>query len=415
MDNGVLIAHLFRTEYRKVVSVLCKHFGLARMELAEDIASETFLKASETWRWRGVPANPVAWLYHVAKNDARNRLQRDAVFRRKVTPELMGHPSGAPDDDIDLSPQNITDSQLQMMFAICHPGISPEAQVGLSLRILCGFGIEEIADAFLSNRETINKRLFRARERLREVSITIAFPPPAEIDERLDTVLTTIYLLFNEGYYSASQNETLRKDLCLEAMRLCHMLVENQRTNKPAVHALLSLMYFHASRFEARFDSDGAPILYEDQDTSLWNPELISRGEYFLQTSAAGPVISKYHLLAAIGYWNTRAHDTPEKWNQILQTYDRLLLTDYSPLAALNRAFALARVRGKEEGIGAVEELALTDNRFYWALLGDLYTGIDDTRAFDYLSRALAMARTPAENAVLQRKLSRLPKAQSED
>ena len=165
MDNGVLIAHLFRTEYRKVVSVLCKHFGLDQMEVAEDITSETFLKASETWGWRGVPANPVAWLYHVAKNNARNRLQRDAVFRRKVTPELMGRPADAPDDDIDLSPQNITDSQLQMMFAICHPGISPEAQVGLSLRILCGFGIDEIADAFLSNRETIDRKA-SCRERV---------------------------------------------------------------------------------------------------------------------------------------------------------------------------------------------------------------------------------------------------------
>ena len=205
-----------------------------------------------------------------------------------------------------MSPQNINDSQLQMMFAICHPSISPEAQIGLSLRILCGFGIEEIADAFLTNKETINKRLFRAKEKLREEKINIELPIPSEIDERLATVLTTIYLLFSEGYYSVSQNKTLRKDLCLEAMRLCYMLVENKYTNKPQVNALLSLMCFHASRFEARINKNGELILYEEQDTNLWNADLISKGGYFLNCAASGNKISKYHLEASIAYWHTQ-------------------------------------------------------------------------------------------------------------
>src|SRR3979409_902921 len=162
-----------------------------------------------------------------------------------------------------------------MMFAICQPVITPEAQIGLSLRILCGFGIEEIADAFLTNKETINKRLFRAKEKLREEKIRIELPALSEIDARLAKVLRTIYLLFNEGYYSVSQDRTLRKDLCFEAMRLCYMLVENKATNKPQVNALLSLMCFHASRFEARIDQHGGIILYEDQDPGLWNADLI--------------------------------------------------------------------------------------------------------------------------------------------
>jgi len=169
-----------------------------------------------------------------------------------------------------------------MMFAVCHPSISSEAQIGLSLRILCGFGIEEIADAFLSNKETINKRLFRAKEKLREGKIKIELPGPSEIDGRLSPVLTTIYLLFNEGYYSVSQNNTIRKDLCFEAIRLCTMLVENYSTNKPEVNALLSLMCFHASRFEARIDKNGELILYEEQDYKSLEPRTDQqRGIFF--------------------------------------------------------------------------------------------------------------------------------------
>ncbi len=174
------------------------------------------------------------------------------------------------------------------MFAICHPSIAPEAQIGLSLRILCGFGIEEIADAFLTNKETINKRLYRAKEKLREENIPIELPGLAEIDERLAVVLATLYLLFSEGYYSISNNRTLRKELCFEAMRLCYMLIENKHTNKPPVNALLSLMCFHASRFEARLNKDGEMVLYDEQDTTLWDADLISKGGYFLNLSASG-------------------------------------------------------------------------------------------------------------------------------
>jgi len=251
MEHPEIIPHLFRTEYRKIVAVLCRRFGFDQIEIAEDIASDTFLTAAQVWGLDGPPKNPIAWLYHVAKNKAKNHLLRDHLFEKKIVPDLMSAPPGIDETEVDLSPQNIDDSQLQMMFAICHPSLSPEAQIGLSLRILCGFGIEEIADAFLTNKETINKRLFRAKEKLREEKTRIEFPAPREIELRLETVLTTIYLLFTEGYYSVSRNETLRKDLCLEAIRLCHMLVDNESTNTPPVNALLALMCFHASRFEA--------------------------------------------------------------------------------------------------------------------------------------------------------------------
>lgn len=408
MQQQELIPHLFRTEYRKIVSVLCRHFGFDQIENAEDIASDTFLTAAQTWSLNGVPSNAVAWLYSVAKNKAKNFLQRQNLFQNKISPEIKKTSSALAEEEIDLSPQNINDSQLQMMFAVCHPSISTEAQVSLSLRILCGFGIEEIADAFLTNKETINKRLFRAKEKLREESIKIELPGPAAIHNRLETVLTTIYLLFNEGYYSISQNTIIRKDLCAEAMRLCTMLVENESTNSPPVNALLALMCFHASRFDARLDKNGELILYEDQDTSLWNAELISKGGYYLKCAATGDRLTKYHLEAAIAYWHTQKENTPEKWENILQLYNRLLQVDYSPIAALNRTYALSRANGKKEAIVEAEKLKLTDNQFYFVLLGELYTGIDNEKANENFKKASSLAKTEPDRHAIQKKIDGL-------
>ncbi|BDA80297.1 RNA polymerase subunit sigma-24 [Leptospira kobayashii] len=408
MKNQELIPHLFRTEYRKIVSVLCRHIGFEQIDIAEDIASDTFLTASETWGLKGVPQNPAAWLYHVAKNKAKNHLQRSSIFENKIVPELKKNYSDSSEKEIDLSPENIYDSQLQMMFAVCHPSVSAEAQIGLALRILCGFGIEEIADAFLSNKDTINKRLFRAKEKLKEEKIKIELPELQEIEERLKTVLTTIYLLFNEGYYSMSANKTLRKDLCVEAIRLCNMLVENEHTDKPQVNALLSLMCFHASRFEARQNDNGEHILYEDQDKNLWNTELINKGEYFFTRATTGNKISKYHLEAAIAYWHTQKTETKEKWENILQLYNRLLQMEYSPIAALNRTFALSKANGKEEAIREAEKLNMTDNHFYFTLLGELYTGIDNNKAKLNFQNALTLAKTGSDKSAIRKKIDNL-------
>src|SRR3984893_16906842 len=247
MEQQELIPHLFRTEFRKITAVLCKVFGIENIEIAEDLAGETFLSALETWPFKGVPQNPTAWLYLVAKNKTKNYIRRNHFFSDKIADQVKYSSAANEEIEIDLSEKNITDSQLQMLFAICHPSISKEAQIGLSLRILCGFGIVEIANAFLTNKEIINKRLFRAREKLRFEKVKIEFPGEAEINKRLETVLTTLYLLFNEGYYSESQDSVLREDLCLEAMRLAYLLIENKQTNLPAVNALFALMCFHSS------------------------------------------------------------------------------------------------------------------------------------------------------------------------
>jgi RNA polymerase sigma factor (sigma-70 family) len=406
--NNDLLPHLFRTEYRKIVSVLSKRFGFNQIEIAEDIASDTFLTATQVWGLNGLPPNPTAWLYAVAKNKARNHLERNTLFESKISPELEKVYSNINEFEIDLSPENINDSQLSMMFAICHSSISVEAQIGLSLRILCGFGIEEIADAFWTNKETINKRLFRAKERLRDEKVEIELPENLEIQNRLGSVLKTIYLLFNEGYYSISQNKTLRKDLCLEAIRLCSMLVENRDTDKPEVNALLSLMCFHISRFDARRKKNGDWILYEDQDTSLWDSDWVGKGGYFLNRSATGKQISKYHLEAGIAYWHNQKQDTKEKWENILLLYNHLLQIEYSPVIALNRTYALSKANGKLVALTEAKKLNLKGNQFYFILLGELFTGIDKHSAKENYEKALSLAKTNPDKLAIQNKIDKL-------
>jgi len=400
-----LIPHLFRTEFRKITAVLCKLFGIAHMEIAEDIAGETFLSALETWPYKGIPENPAAWLYSVAKNKAKNYINREHIFTEKVAGQIKSATPLTEEMIIDLSEKNITDSQLQMMFAICHPAIPVESQIGLALRILCGFGIDEIANALLTNKETINKRLFRAREKLRLEKVTIEFPDARKINQRIEPVLTTLYLLFNEGYYSESQDNILREDLCLEAMRLTYLLIENEHTNQPAVNALLSLMCFQSSRFAARKDERGEAILYNDQDEKLWNMELIEKGVYFLNLSAQGNEISKYHIEASIAYWHTKKKDSKEKWESILQLFNQLLQIEYSPIAALNRTYALSKANGKAAAIIEAEKLNLADNHFYFTLLGELYTGIDNGKAKQNFEKALSLAKTLTDRQTIQKKI----------
>lgn len=271
MEEKELLPHLFRTEYQKMVSVLCYTFGIEHIEVAQDIVSDTFLSATEVWSVKGIPENPPAWLYTVAKNKTKNYLKRDSLFEKKISEEIRYATLPSEQIEIDMSQKNIADSQLAMIFTVCDPSISNESQIALALNLLCGFGIQEIADAFLTNKEVVYKRINRAKEKLKEAKIKIEQPSKLAINMRLETVLTTLYLLFSEGYYSISQNTVLRKDLCAEAMRLNYLLVENEDTNQPQVNALLALMCFHASRFEARTDDNGELVLYEDQDESRWD------------------------------------------------------------------------------------------------------------------------------------------------
>ncbi len=408
MKEQELIPHLFRTEYRKIVSVLAHLFGIQHIEVAEDIVSDTFLSATELWSLKGVPENPTAWLYTVAKNKTKNYLKRNSVFAEKVSAEIRHGSTNSEEIEIDLSTKSIMDSQLAMIFAVCNPSIPVESQVALALNVLCGFGIQEIADAFLSNKDIIYKRVNRAKQRLKEENFRIQQPSTSDVDSRLDSVLTTLYLLFSEGYYSTSQDSILRKDLCAEAIRLAYLLVENDQTNTPPVNALLSLMCFHASRFEARTNEAGEMVLYEDQDESLWDVELIEKGEYYLSRAAKGNKLSKYHLEAGIAYWHTHKKDSTEKWESILQLYNQLLQLEYSPIVALNRTFALSKANGKEEAIREAEKLKLTTNHFYYLLLGHLYTDVNNEKALENFQTALSLSQSEAGKAAIQKNIEKV-------
>ncbi|HUP12597.1 MAG TPA: DUF6596 domain-containing protein, partial [Niastella sp.] len=313
---------------------------------------------------------------------------------------------------INFSQENIRDSQLQMLFAICNPAIASEAQIGLALRILCGFGIDEIAEAFLTNKETINKRLFRAKEKLREGNVQLIPIDNTLSDQdllsRLDTVLHIIYLLFSEGYYSQTENAILRKDLCIEAMRLGVMLTEYERTNLPKTNALMALMSFHSSRFNARVSDNDTMVLYDQQDASLWDTALINQGIHFLNNAANGNDVSSYHLEAGIAYWHCIKEDVLVKWDNILQLYDQLLLINYSPAVALNRIFALYKAKGKEYALQEAVQLPPADSHFYHLLLGELYSQLNDEKALTHYQKAYNLAKTHTEKQGIQEKINQL-------
>jgi len=405
MDQTELIPHLFRTEYRKIVSVLSKLFGIEHIEIAEDIVSDTFLVASELWGLKGLPENPTAWLYTVAKNKTKDYLKRNTLFAQNISKAIKYDAATSEEIEVDLSIKNINDSQLAMIFVVCHPCNPAEAQIGLALNLLCGFGVDEIASAFLTNNKVIYKRLQRAKEKLRTEKIEIEQPTLSDIDNRLSAVLMTLYLLFNEGYYSSNHDVTLCKDLCFEAMRLAYLLVENEQTSKPSANALLSLMCFQSSRFDSRQNQNGEIVLYQDQDTDLWDQELINKGEYFLNRASQGTKISKYHLEAGIACCHTMKADTNEKWEYVLQLYNQLLLIEYSPIAALNRTYALAKVNGKKEAIMEAEKINLVGNHLYHSLLGELYTDVDNTKAISHFQNALDLAKSTADKAVISNRI----------
>jgi RNA polymerase sigma-70 factor (ECF subfamily) len=405
MSKQELIPNLFRTEYQKIVSVLVHLFGIEHIEIAEDIVSDTFLSATEHWHTKGIPENPTGWLYTVAKNKTRNYIKRHQFFEEKLVTALKANAAPNHEIEVDLSVKNIADSQLAMIFTVCDPVISGDSQVALALNLLCGFSIQEIAGAFLTNKEVIYKRINRAKEKLKEAKIKIEQPSLNQIAGRLDNVLKTLYLLYSEGYYSTSQNIPLRKDFCEEAMRLTLLLAGNQTTNTPEVNALLALMSFHSSRFDARLSEAGDTILYHNQDESLWNQELIEAGLYFLDQASRGNHLSKYHCEAGIAYWHTRKADLPEKWKNILKLYDQLLIIEYSPAAALNRVFALSKVKGKQKAIAEAEKLDLTDDIFYYALLGNLYTDINDGKALNNYQIALKRSASGSDRTTISKNI----------
>ena len=389
-----------------MTAVLCRHFGLKHIEIAEDIASDTFLKASEHWAENGMPENPEAWLYTVAKNKTKDYFKRLSVLETQFR-NVAEKDEIQPGYDFEVSNKVITDSQLAMIFAVCNPANSDENQICLALQILCGFSVEEMAHAFLTKTETIKKRLQRARANLRNDNFQIRNLGETEIRSRVDTVLRTLYLLFNEGYFSGTNNRQIRTELCSEAMRLTLLLTENPLTSQPKTQALLALMCFQSSRLGARTNHKGETVLFGEQDKTLWDVSLIQRGNFYLVNATDGNEISKYHLEAGVAYWHTTSAGE-HKWPHILQLYNQLILMEYSPVTVLNRAFALAKVYGNEKAIMEVEKLNLTGNTYYEQLLGYLYADTDRAKAIEHYEKAIRLTTSDSEKQTLKNALKQL-------
>ncbi|MBA4054469.1 MAG: RNA polymerase subunit sigma-24, partial [Marivirga sp.] len=378
-----LIGHLFRHEAGKMAAVLTRLLGFQALDLAEDIVQDTLLKALSTWKYKGIPENPSAWLYTVAKRKAIDTLRQQHLHQQhhsEISQVLKSEWTLSPTVNSFFLKNEIEDSQLRMIFACCHPSIPYESQIALTLKTLCGLSVVEIANSFLSTEETIIKRLYRAREKIREEKISLEAPIPATLPGRLDAVLHTLYLLFNEGYNSSHPDQLIRHDLCEEAMRLCLLLINNPVTKAPKGQALLALMCFQTSREEARLSDDGSIRLLKDQDRSRWSQPLIEKGKYYLELAAEGEEFSEYHIEAAIAGCHARAEAFEKTdWKSIIQLYTILSEIKPGPIVELNKAIAIGYGQSPSAGLYALKEIKTLENHYlYHAAMGDFYNDLGD-------------------------------------
>jgi RNA polymerase sigma-70 factor (ECF subfamily) len=407
-----LVEHLFRHESGKMVATLTGIFGPEHLTLAEDVVQDALARALQTWPFCGVPENPAAWLMRAARNRALDVVRREKNLRgkeseimRMIEAEHSGPEAALP------SEQDIADDRLRLMFVCCHPQILGEAQAALALKTLCGFGVTEIARAFLTTDAAIAKRLTRAKQKITEARVRFEIPAGAELAHRLDGVLLTLYLLFNEGYKASAGDKLVRQDICDEAIRLAGLLGDHPAGDQPKTHALLALMLLNAARTPARTDEHGNLLRLREQDRTLWDQTQIARGMLHLAKSAAGGQLTEYHLQAAIAACHCAAKDyASTDWPQILSLYDRLLDFDGSPIVALNRAVALAEVDGPQAGIDAVHAIqpsqTLEDYYLYHAVLGDFERRLNRLpSAAAHFRRALQLAEIKSEQGLLAKLL----------
>lgn len=369
-----ILEHLFRRQHARIVSTLTRVIGYEHIDLVEDVVQETLIRALRHWPYAGIPANPAGWLYQVARNRAVDVLRRDSAFREKlpaISVELERR-SG------DESSGSSSDDQLDMVFACCHPALTSESQVALTLKVACGFGVPEIARAFLIPEATMAQRVVRAKKKLRDLRAELVVPSPAERRARLDSVLQVLYFLFNEGYSAFRGDNLVRFDLCEEAIRLALLLDSNDTTRAPEVSALLALMLFEAARLESREGADGSLVLLGAQDRTKWDQELIHRGLAHLDASRSAQRLSSYHLEAGVAACHVLAPSLGETdWDQILFYYDELVRLRPTSVVRLNRAVAIAMKGDPESALVELERLSPDPvmQRYYLfhSSLGELY------------------------------------------
>ncbi|MEO1009985.1 MAG: sigma-70 family RNA polymerase sigma factor [Bacteroidota bacterium] len=411
-----LIEHFFRYESGKMIAVLTGLFGSNNIVLAEDLVQDTLMEAMANWTYKGIPENPSAWLYTVAKNKALNSINREK-YRNRYALETRYEWQKSEETTMPeiFSPDNISDDQLRMMFLCCHPAISPDSQIALILKTLCGFSISEIGRAFMTSKENINKRLVRTRKIIRTQNISFNLPHKKHIKQRLDAVLETIYLLFNEGYSASVGHKAIREGLCLEAIRLTELVLANKAVdNKGSVYALLSLMQLNVSRFGARIDDQGNLRTLEKQNRSLWDMYTMEKGFANLKKATQDALLTKYHLLAGISSYHCSAKSfEATDWMGILSLYDRLLILDSSPLVVLNRVIVLLQIGKTQDALaqlGKIEkENALVSHHLFYAVKSDLYAKMGKmTEAGKSLQKAIDLAPLLAEKKLLRDRLKKI-------
>lgn len=406
-----LLDHLFRHQSGKMLSVLSRILGLQNIETAQDIVQDSLMQAMHTWSFNGIPENPEAWIYRVAKNKAIDFLRREKKFR-EISPQygylLESEYTLASTVNHLFLETEIQDSQLRMMFACCHHAIPPESQIALTLKTLCGLSVHEIAKAFLTNEDTISKRIYRAKEKFRTEKIELEVPHGEEIVEKMDAVLKTLYLLFNEGYSSSHPDMLVRQDLCEEAMRLCYLLTQHKMTAYPRVKALLSLMCFQASRLNTRLDDKGNIILLKYQDRTKWNRSLIQKGYDYLEAAAEPFEISPYNIEAAIASLHAAAPSFQHTdWKSIYHLYEMLFQLQPNPVVAMNKAIASAYAISKQNALDELQQTkGLEHHHLYYASIGEMYLETDDKEnAKKNFELAMQLTGSQSEKDLLLKKI----------
>ncbi len=410
--------HFFRHESGRLVAVLSRRFGVHRVELCEDAVQTALLRAVQSWSQRGLPVDKSAWLYRVALNEVLGALRRER--RTDTSPDAIGQmvADTSAAEAIYLE-HEVSDDQLRMLFVCANPAIARESQIVFALKVLCGFGTEEIALRLFHTEEAIYKRLQRARAALQEHVGELESPGLEELATRIPAVLEILYLLFTEGYSSAQPDAMIRRELVEEAIRLARLLDAHPIGAVPETAALLALMYLNAARFDSRVDGAGGLLLLEDQDRSLWDRELIQIGVAYLHRSARGETFTRYHAEAAIVAEHCLAPAYAQtRWAEIARLYEILDGIVPSPINTLNRAIAVAEWQGAQPGLVLLEGLEpprwLAGYYLWDATLGELYRRCGNLqRAIGHLTRALAAAPTHAEKALLRRRLAACSKTQS--
>jgi RNA polymerase sigma-70 factor (ECF subfamily) len=406
-----LIDHLFRHQSGKMVAVLSHIAGLKQIHLVEDIVQDTFVNALQHWKVKGIPEEPAAWLMQVAKNKAIDLIRRLNYHTRYV--QSQSDVTVTQELDSFFHEQEMNDSELRMIFACCHPSFSKEDQVALTLKLVFSFSVGEIARALVVSDAAMQKRLIRAKELLKTGDIRLEIPTGKQLQDRLAIVRTILYLLFNEGYLSHKKEEIIRHDLCMEAIRCTKIITEHPATLNPINDALLALLCLHAARFDSRISDSNELILLEEQDRNLWDRELIKVGYHYLNRASEKPVISQYHIEAAIAAEHSMAKDfASTNWGRILSLYNLLAEASPAPAVVLNRSIVLSQLGETEKAIaqvlsiGGIEQLIRTDHQ-YASVLGYLYMKLSDRiKALSYLKQAKSITNSPAEQKLLQTRIN---------